>query len=193
MSIFRNGMARLGLPLFQGGRVTLRFCMTARIARYLAPLIGKLAADDPDGETYRCAIAAWQHSKRPPLAIYQGDLSTCRIDGPLQNAGRHYLPLGGLIETPGVTAHLNPVEAEALDRHLRAAIDRTIRAWVADHELDGLPPVSPDIDRPAADREALALIAQVAGWQVPGGQFAMIEPAAPSCNVAGLRCFASSQ
>lgn len=165
MPIFRNGRPRLGLPLFQGGRVTRRICMNARIARYLMPFIEKLAADDPDGETYRCAIAAWQHSKRPPLAIYRGTLSSCRIDGPLQKAGRHYLPLGGLIETPGVTAHLNPIEAEALDGLLRAAIEQTIRAWVADHELDGLTPISPDIDRPAADREALALIAQVAGWQ----------------------------
>lgn len=56
MSILRDGMARLGLPPSQGGRVTLRFCMSARIARYLAPLIEKLAADDLDGETYRCAI-----------------------------------------------------------------------------------------------------------------------------------------
>lgn len=169
MPILRNGMARLGIPPSQGGRVTLRICMDARIARYLVPLIKKLAADDPDGETYRCAIAAWQHSKRPPLAIYRGDISACRIDGPLQKARRHYLPLGGLIETPGVTAHLNPIEAEVLDRHLRAAIERTIHAWVADHELDGLPPVSPEIDRPAADREALALIAQVAEWQCREG------------------------
>lgn len=165
MSILRDGMARLGLPPSQGGTVTLRFCMTARIARYLTPLIEKLAADDLDGETYRSAIAAWQQTTRPPLAIYRGDISACHIDGPLQKAEVNYLPLGGLIETPGVTAHLNPIEAEALDQRLRAAIEQTIRAWVADHGLDGLPPVSPDIDRPAADREALALIAQVAGWQ----------------------------
>jgi hypothetical protein len=143
--------------------------MNARIARYLAPLIEKLAADDLDGEAYRCAIAAWQQTKRPPLAIYRGAISACHIDGPLQKAGVDYLPLGGLIETPGVTAHLNPIEAEALDRQLRVAIEHTIRAWVADHELDGLPPVSPDIDRPAADREALALIAQVAVWRCREG------------------------
>ncbi|MFS3137491.1 hypothetical protein ACLRDC_19335 [Gluconacetobacter sacchari] len=142
-----------------GNRVTLRFRVHPRIAREALPLIEKLLADTPDGETYRFAIGFWRHAERPPLTVYRGDSSTCRIDGPLQAAARTYFPLGGLIETPYVTAHLTPFEAQALDMRIRDAIEHVIRAWTAEHELDDLPPVDPLFDRQTADREALALIA----------------------------------
>lgn len=142
-----------------GNRVTLRFHVHPQIAREALPLIDKLLSDDPDGETYRCAIAFWRHTLRPPLTVYRGDGSTYRIDGPLQAAGRTYFPLGGLIETPGVTAHLTPFEAHALDMRIRDAIEHVIRAWTAQHGLYDLPPVDPHLDRRTADREALVLIA----------------------------------
>ncbi|MCQ9156785.1 hypothetical protein [Acidomonas methanolica] len=146
--------------LHPGTRATLRFRVHPQIAREALPLIEKLLADTPDGETYRCAIAFWRHTERPPLTVYRGDGSTCRIDGPLQAAARTYFPLGGLIETPGVTAHLTPFEANALDMRIREAIEQVIRAWTAEHELYDLLPVDPHLDRRTADREALALIAQ---------------------------------
>ncbi|ANQ42265.1 hypothetical protein BAR24_12840 [Gluconobacter oxydans] len=149
--------------LHLGNRVTLRFRVHPRIAREALPLIEKPLADTPDGETYRCAIAFWCHAVRPPLVVYRRDTSTWRIDGPLQAAARTYFPLGGLIETPGVTAHLTPFEANALDLRLREAIERVIRAWTAEHELYYLPPADPHLDRRTADREALVLIAH---WAV---------------------------
>jgi hypothetical protein len=142
-----------------GNRVTLRFRVHPRIAREALPLIEKLLADTPDGETYRFAIGFWRHAVRPPLVVYRGDSSTCRIDGPLQAAARTYFPLGGLIETLGVTVHLTPFEANALDQRLRDAIERVIRAWVAEHELYDLPCLDLPFDRRTADREALVLIA----------------------------------
>lgn len=145
--------------LHLGNRVTLRFRVHPRIAREALPLIEKLLADTPDGETYRFAIGFWRHAERPPLTVYPGDSSTCRIDGPLQAAARTYFPLGGLVETPYVTAHLTPFEAHALDQLLREAIERVIRAWTAEHELYDLPPAAPHLDRRTADREALVLIA----------------------------------
>lgn len=145
--------------LHPGNRVTLRFRVHPRIAREALPLIEQLLADTPDGETYRFAIGFWRHAERPPLTVYRGDSSTCRIDDPLQAAARTYFPLGGLIETLGVTAHLTPFEVHALDQLLREAIERVIRAWTAEHELDDLPPVDPLFDRQTADRKALALIA----------------------------------
>lgn len=155
MSIFRAALDWLR----PGNRVTLRFRVHPRIAREAFPLIERLLADTPDGETYRFAIGFWRHAERPPLTVYRGDSSTCRIDGPLQAAARTYFPLSGLIETLGVTAHLTPFEANALDQRLRDAIERVICAWTAEHELYDLPPADPHLDRRTADREALALIA----------------------------------
>ena len=60
-------------------------------------------ADDEDGDTFRNSLIPWRWAQRPPIAIYRGDVSTCRIDGPWQVADDHWLPLGGLIVTSGVT------------------------------------------------------------------------------------------
>src|SRR3546814_1933729 len=98
-----------------GRKVTLRFTADYRIACFSLPLIKRLLANTADGETYRCSIAEWPVNERPPLYVHRGVVSTLRVDGPLQDAGRTYLPLGGLIETPFVTAHLDPVEAQRLD------------------------------------------------------------------------------
>lgn len=160
MSIFHRAMDRIADFLWTDRKVTMRFTADYRIARFTLPLIKRLIADDDDGETYRCSIAQWPLNERPPLHVHRGEVSTLRIDGPLQNAGMSYLPLGGLIESPGVTAHLDPVETDRLDRHVQEAVERTIRDWIIENgHYDGLRSRR-EIDRPKADREARAVIAR---------------------------------
>ncbi|MCE0744878.1 hypothetical protein LWC05_13415 [Acetobacter sicerae] len=115
-----------------GNRVTLRFRVHPRIAREALPLIEKLLADTRDGETYRFAIGFWRHAERPPLTVYQGDSSTCRIDGPLQ-AARPYFPLGGLIELYDLPCLDLPFDRRTADREALVLIAH----WVARHRREG--------------------------------------------------------
>ena len=135
MSIFRRAKDRFANRIWAGRKITLRFAADYRIAGFTLPLIERLLLDNDDGETYRCSIAQWTLNERPSLRIYRGELSSLRIDGPLQKAGMSYLPLGGLIEAPGVTAHLNPVEAHQLDGRVQEAIEKTILHWIIEHGL----------------------------------------------------------
>ena len=160
MSIFRRTIDRLADRLWTGRKVTLHFTADYRIARFTLPLIELLIADDEDGETYRSSIAHWTLNERPSLHIHRGNVSSLRIDGPLQKAGVSYLPLGGLIESPGVTTHLDPVEAHQLDGRVQEAVERAIRDWIAEHGLYDQPRQRREIDRPKADREARAVIAR---------------------------------
>ncbi|WP_420146315.1 hypothetical protein [Sphingobium sp.] len=160
MSIFRRAMDRLANRLWAGRKVTLRFTADYRIAGFTLPLIERLLLDNDDGETYRSSIADWTLNERPSLHIYRGELSSLRIDGPLQKAGVSYLPLGGLIESPGVTAHLDPVEAHRLDARVQEAIEKTILHWIIEHRLYDQPRQRREIDRRKADREARAVIAR---------------------------------
>ena len=160
MSIFRRAMDRLANRLWAGRKVTLRFTADYRIAGFTLPLIERLLLDNDDGETYRCSIAQWTLNERPPLRIYRGELSSLRIDGPLQKAGMSYLPLGGLIETPSVTAHLNPVEAHELDGRVQEAIEKTILHWTIEHGLHDQSRQHREIDRRKADRAARTIIAR---------------------------------
>mgnify|MGYP001159264674 FL=1 len=163
MSIFQRVMDRLADSIWIGLKVNLRFTAEYRTACYVVPLINKLLAEGEDGDTYRAALVPWHEAERPPLASYQGDTSRCRIDGPWQEAGRDWVPLGGLILSPGVTAHLDPFEAQALHEKMQQAIEAVIRTWVEDHDLTALPPVPEHFDRCRADRKAKALIAALAG------------------------------
>lgn len=130
-----------------------------RTAAYMRPIIEKLLADGEDGDTYRAALGVWRHTERPPLAIYDGDVSRCQIDGPLQLAGDHPLPLGGIIYSPGVTVRLDPFEASDLRDQLRAAIERAILTWLANNGRRDGSSASTAFDRRTADREAKAMIA----------------------------------
>lgn len=159
MPFFRDTAERLAALLRRDRNLPYRASVDSRIAPYVMSLFDKLAADDEDSETYRTALVAWHRSERPPLALYDGDTSFCRIDGPLEWAGTHALPLGGLVLTPGVTAHLDPFEAGELHDHMKSAIERAIRAWVVDHGLSIRPLASIKFDRRDADREAKAMIA----------------------------------
>lgn len=160
MSIFTRALDRLADFIWTGRKVTLRFTAEYRTACFALPLIRKLLAEGEDGETYRCSLAHWHLGERPPLHIHRGEVSTLRIDGPLQNAGTSYLPLGGLIESPGVTAHLDPVEADRLDRQVQEAVERTIHDWIIEHGLYDQPRARREIDRRKADRAARAVIAR---------------------------------
>ena len=165
MSIFHRALDRLADFIWTGRKVTLRFTAEYRTACYALPLIKKLLAEDEDGEAYRVALIDWHRAERPPLALYHGTSGFCRIDGPRQWVEDYSLPLGGLILSPGVTAHLNPFEARELHDHMKWAVEQAIWAWVADHNLDALPPVPVEIDRGKADREAKAMIADWAARQ----------------------------
>lgn len=159
MSVFRKAMDRLADLLRHDRQITYRAIIDTRVAPYVTPLLDRIVADDEDGDTLRIALIPWQRGERPPIALYLGDLSTCRIDGPWQAAGDHSFPLGGLILSPGVTAHLNPFEAQALYKHMGKAIEDATVAWVRDHDLHSLRPVPEEIDRKLADRAAKAMIA----------------------------------
>ena len=117
--------------------------------------------DNNSGETYRCSVAHWFHSPRPPINIYHGTESLVRIEGPLQSTSfGKYFPIGGLILSPGVTAHLNPIEADKLDEQIKIAIERTVINWVSEHGLYDLPSMSEENDLSKANREAIEIIAQ---------------------------------
>jgi len=160
MTIFLDALDRLADFLWTDRTVTMHFRADYRIARLAQPLIQRLLTNDEDGETYRCSIARWTINERPTLHVHRGVISTLRIDGPLQNADGVYLPLGGLIEAPHVTAHLDPIEANRLDSRVQEAIDRTLHNWIVEHGLFDKPRQCREIDRHDADREARAIIAR---------------------------------
>ena len=165
MPIIDRALDRLADFLWTGRKVTLRFTAEYRTACFALPLIKKLLAEGEDGEAYRIALIDWLRAERPPLALYHGTSSFCRIDGPREWVEDRSFPLGGLILSPGVTAHLDPFEARELHDHMKWTIEQAIWAWVADHNLDALPPVTVEIDRGKADREAKAMIADWAARQ----------------------------
>jgi len=159
MPSIRNTVDRLAA--WRAGRsyVTLRFTVHKRLAPIVEPLIERLLPFDDDGETYRCSIIQWTLNERPVLHTHRGVVSTLRVDGPLQDAGHTSFPLGGLIEAPHVTAHLDPIAARRLDSRLQDAIDGVIQGWIVEHGLYDEPRPRREIDRPKADQEAKAVIA----------------------------------
>lgn len=159
MPIFRKAVDRLADLLRRDRKITYRAYIDARTAPYVVPLLDKIVADNEDGDTLRNSLIPWRRAQRPPIAIYRGDVSTCRIDGPWQVADDHWFPLGGLILTSGVTAHLNPFEAEALHRRMQKAIEDTVFAWACEHDLYALRHVPDEIDRRVADPAAKEMIA----------------------------------
>jgi len=167
MSIFRRAMDRLANRLSAGRKVTLCFTADYRIAGFTLPLIERLLLDNDDGETYRCSIAQWTLNERPVLHVHRGVVSTLRIDGPLQDADGACFPLGGLVEAPHLTAHLDPVAARRLDFRVQEAIDRTLQDWIIEEGLDDRPRQRREIDLPKADREAHAVLAQWVADQPP--------------------------
>lgn len=165
MSIFVRAMDRIADFVWTGRKVKLCFFAEYRTACYVVPLIRKMIAETDDGEAYRTALIEWHKAERPPLAIYHGEVSFCRIDGPNQWVDNQPFPLGGLILSPGVTAHLNPFEARELHQHIRRVIEQAILAWVMDHDLYDSPRLPAEFDRRMADRKAKAMLAKSASDQ----------------------------
>lgn len=156
MSVLRNALARF---FSSNAKPDMHIDADVQTAVYMWPIIEKLLAHGEDGDTYRATVNFWRYAERPPLAVYDGDVSHCHIDGPLQMAGDFALPLGGEIFSRGVTITLDPFEANDLREHMRAAIERAILAWLADNGRRASPPANIPYDRQAADREAKAMIA----------------------------------
>ncbi|TYC78791.1 hypothetical protein [Novosphingobium sp. BW1] len=159
MPIFHKAVDRLADLMRRDRKITYRAFIDARLAPYVTPLLDRIVADDEDGDTLRNSLIPWRRAQRPPIATYGGDVSTCRIDGPWQVLDRHWLPLGGLIVTTGVTAHLNPFEAQALHKRMQQAIEDTVLTWVREHDLYALGHVPEEIDRKEADPAAKTMIA----------------------------------
>ncbi|WP_303762382.1 hypothetical protein [Sphingobium yanoikuyae] len=159
MPIFRKAVDRLADLMRCDRKATYRAIINARLAPYVTPLLDRIVADDEDGDTLRNSLIPWRRAQRPPVAIYRGDVSTCRIEGPWQVADRHWLPPGGLMVKTGVTAHLNPFEAQALHKRMQQAIEDTGLAWVRKRDLYALRHVPDEIDRKKADPAAKAMIA----------------------------------
>ncbi len=129
MPVFQNLAARLYTRYFPKDVATFTVRVTPRIAHFVIPIVERLIRDDKIGETYRCAVALWHRWDEPPLTMYQGTVSLCRVNGPSLTAEGANLPAGGLVEAPGLTARLSSQEAHNLDNRLKTAIEQTIRDW----------------------------------------------------------------
>src|SRR3546814_1467720 len=136
MSIFRR----------RSGETKFALRLNARMARYVIPLIEKLCRDDCDGDAYRVAVRHWHRAERPVLDLFQGPVSLLRIDGPRNHVGDYLFPLGALIESPGVTAHLAPFEARELESRVRQAIEQENLLWIAETTLPDRLPANPHTD-----------------------------------------------
>lgn len=135
--------------------------INARMAHYVIPLIERLCRDDCDGDAYRFSVRDWHHAERPVLDALRGTVSLFRIDGPRHGIGDDLFAVGSLIESPGVTAHLDPVETLQLETRVRQAIEREVLNWIAEHRLQDRPPVDPGVDRRTEDPKA---VQQMIDW-----------------------------
>ncbi|MEP7348482.1 MAG: hypothetical protein ABI668_00870 [Sphingorhabdus sp.] len=147
----RNRIGRLfGYPY-----LAVRYRPHFRIAFAVHPLILKLIEDNADGDTRRASLAEWHRAERPVLSVLRGTTSLLRIDGPRQCIGNEAFAMGSLIESPGVTAHLDPVETLQLEGRVRVAIEQEILRWISEHDLQSRPPVEASVDRDIADPKAI--------------------------------------
>ena len=147
----RSLLARLtGWPM-----ITTKYRAHWRVMIHTHPLILKLLEDNADGDTRRASLAEWHRAERPVLSVLRGTTSLLRIDGPRQFIGKEDFAMGALLESPGVTAHLDPVDTFHLEARIRQTIENEILRWIAEHDLQACQPVQPGVDRDAADPEAL--------------------------------------
>jgi hypothetical protein len=138
--------------------ITTKYRAHWRVMINAHPMIVKLIEDNEDGDTRRASLAEWHRAERPVLAAFRGTTSLLRIDGPRQFIGRDVFAMGALIESPGVTAHLDPVDTLHLEARVRHAIEQEIVRWIAEHGLQECPPVEARVDRDIADPEAMRRI-----------------------------------
>jgi hypothetical protein len=135
--------------------ITTKYRAHWRVMIHTHPLILKLLEDNADGDTRRASLTEWHRAERPVVDVLRGTTSLFRIDGPRHVVGSDCFAMGALIESPGVTAHLDPVDKLHLEARVRQAVEQEIMRWIAEHDLQACPPVLPSVDRDAADPKAL--------------------------------------
>ncbi len=135
--------------------ITTKYRAHWRVMIHTHPLILKLLEDNADGDTRRASLTEWHRAERPVVDVLRGTTSLLRIDGPRHIVGNDCFAMGASIESPGVTAHLDPVETLHLEARVRTAIEKEILRWIAEHGLQDRPPVPPHVDRDVADPEAM--------------------------------------
>jgi hypothetical protein len=149
--LLRSFLDRLiGWPL-----ITVRYRAHYRVFQSAHQFILKLIEDNEDGDTRRGSLADWLRAERPVIVAHRGTTSLFRIDGPRQYYGTEAFAMGSLIESPGVTAHLDPVDTLHLEGRVREAIEREILRWIAEHDLQSLRPVEASVNREIADPLAI--------------------------------------
>src|SRR3546814_11020022 len=121
MLIFRKAVDRLADLLRRDRKVIYRTYISARTAPYVTPLLDRIVADDENGDTFRNSLIPWGRAERPPIAIYRGDISRCRIGGPWQRADDQWPPFGGLIVPCGGTPTRGPFEAQGMNQRVQLA------------------------------------------------------------------------
>jgi hypothetical protein len=147
----RSLLARLtGWPM-----ITTRYRAQWRVMIHTHPLILKLLEDNADGDTRRASLNEWHRADRPVVDTLRGMTSLFRIDGPRQIIGNNCFAMGALIESPGVTAHLDLIETLHLEARVRTVIEQEIMRWIAEQGLQDRPPVSPSVDRDLAHPKAM--------------------------------------
>ena len=147
----RSLLARLtGWP-----NITNKYRAHWRVMIHTHPLVLQLLEDNADGDTRRASLAEWYRAERPVLDVLRGTTSLFRIDGPRQFFGSGTFAMGSLIESPGVTAHLDPVETLHLEERVRNAIEKEIVCWIAEQGLQDRPPVEARLDRDIKDPSAI--------------------------------------
>lgn len=149
--------------LFGWPMITIKYRAHWRVMIHTHPLILKLIEDNEDGDTRRASLAEWYRAERPVVDVLRGTTSLFRIDGPRRQLGREDFAMGALIESPGVTAHLDPIETLHLEKRVRQAIEQEILRWIAEHDLQDRPPVLPSVDRDSADPKALRRMTEWVG------------------------------
>jgi hypothetical protein len=135
--------------------ITTKYRAHWRVMSNAHPVILKLIEDNEDGDARRASLAEWKRAERPVLHVLRGTTSVLRIDGPRQHIGREVFAMGALIESPGVTAHLDPIATLHLEERVREAIESEILRWIAEHDLQSLRPVEASVNREIADPLAI--------------------------------------
>lgn len=147
----RSLLARLtGWP-----NITTKYRAHWRVMFHTHPLILMLLEDNADGDTRRASLVEWHRAERPVVDVLRGTDSLFRIDGPRQFFGSETFAMGSLIESPGITAQLDPVETLHLEDRVRKAIEQEILRWIAEQDLQDQPPVEAHLDRNIADPQAV--------------------------------------
>ena len=154
--LFRRVISRLtGWPLI---RMTYR--AHYRVMQRAHPYILKLIEDNEDGEARRASLAGWLRAERPVLDVLRGTVSMFRIDGPRQCVEDEWFALGARIESPGITAQLDPVATHHLESRVRRAIEAEIVGWITEHSLQYYPSVDNPVNRVVDDAQAVALMTE---------------------------------